>query len=624
MRLALKAFALSTALAASPVSGAAPPIKSPPPKTAVPTRRGSVGKPPPRGPAAELRMSIGGPGNEAPPPDPQDPDRARILRLQESLNSLVHGGVLGHVRVGMRVIEAGTGRTFYRQRATTLMDPASNQKVLATTTALMRLGADFRFRTEVTGPAPDADGVVHGDLVLRGAGDPSLAQPDLEELAGSLVNRGITRVEGGVLAEPRRLGATETAANERSPLKVSRSTIVVRIRPGAEGQAPLVSLRPAMDALVVRNHAITRGKGRGRVNVALLPSPDGRMIVDVTGRIATNHPGMVMSRVPGNQRLYAVAILRSALVEAGVPVKGPAGLVPLSTSAEPESNSGLEVLAVHHSQPLSVIIRQVNKESNNEWAERLLDITGAELFGGPATPDKGLRALHDAMDEIGIPRSGYVSTNGSGLGHANRLTADLMADLLQKLYRDPRWGPELLQSLSVGGVDGTTRNRFRGSPAAERVRAKTGTLAGKSCLSGYVGDGRDVLIFSILVDGIRGRKWGTPAVRAAQVSAVNVMMRYARGVIDAPTGEEPVPGVDFESGEDLTESDDEEGTPADGTKAGNTPPSSVIPPPITPGQSAPANTPTTPPPVAPTPGGASNEPARRGFTRATIVGAQLR
>ena len=93
------------------------------------------------------------------------------------------------------------------------------------------------------------------------------------------------------------------------------------------------------------------------------------------------------------------------------------------------------------------------------------------------------------MDELGLPREAYVPTNGSGLGHSNRLTADAMAELLQKLYSDPRWGPELLQSLSVGGVDGTIRNRFRGSPAAERVRAKTGTLNGKSCLSGYVGDG---------------------------------------------------------------------------------------------------------------------------------------
>ena len=157
-----------------------------------------------------------------------------------------------------------------------------------------------------------------------------------------------------------------------------------------------------------------------------------------------------------------------------------------------------------------------------------------------------------------------MPTNGSGLGHANRLTADALAELLHKIYLDPRWGPEMLQSLSVGGVDGTTRNRFRGSPAAERVRAKTGTLSGKSCLSGYVGDGHEVLVFSIFVDGIRNRRFTTMAVRAAQVSAVNAMMRFARGIVGEPPTEEVEPGVDFEVGEEILEADVEEKPPSPG------------------------------------------------------------
>jgi D-alanyl-D-alanine carboxypeptidase/D-alanyl-D-alanine-endopeptidase (penicillin-binding protein 4) len=88
-----------------------------------------------------------------------------------------------------------------------------------------------------------------------------------------------------------------------------------------------------------------------------------------------------------------------------------------------------------------------------------------------------------------------------------------MSALLRTLYLDPRVGPEILQSLSVGGVDGTTRNRFKGTIAAERVRAKTGTLHGKSCLSGLVGDGSDVLAFSILVEGIAGGSWRRCAAR---------------------------------------------------------------------------------------------------------------
>jgi hypothetical protein len=89
------------------------------------------------------------------------------------------------------------------------------------------------------------------------------------------------------------------------------------------------------------------------------------------------------------------------------------------------------------------------------------------------------------------------------------------------------------------------------------VRAKTGTLSGKSSLSGYVGDGHEVLIFSIFVDGIRNRRFTTMAVRNAQVSAVNAMMRFARGIVGGPT-EEVEPGVDFEVGEEILEADLEE------------------------------------------------------------------
>jgi hypothetical protein len=124
-----------------------------------------------------------------------------------------------------------------------------------------------------------------------------------------------------------------------------------------------------------------------------------------------------------------------------------------------------------------------------------------------------------------------------------------MAELLRALYLDPRIGPEILQSLSVGGVDGTTRNRFKGTLASRRVRAKTGTLDGKSCLSGLVGDGDDVVAFSMLVQGFRGR--ALAAVRASQVGAVNAIMRYVReGTgehIELPAGFDEQAGTDVET-----------------------------------------------------------------------------
>jgi D-alanyl-D-alanine carboxypeptidase/D-alanyl-D-alanine-endopeptidase (penicillin-binding protein 4) len=508
--------------------------------------------------------------SEAVAPADNDPDRGRVQRLQDDLYGIVHGPVLGRLRVGVRVMDVGSGRLLFGQHGSTLMDPASNQKVLATATALLRLGSGWRFRTELSGPAPAADGAITGDLILRGSGDPSLRGASLEEMAANLAARGITRVTGGVLADPRRLGSDETDPGARAPLRINRAVIEVRVRPADEGEPALVTVRPSSEAFVIDNRARTGGKGRSRISVNLSGS-GGRITIAVAGRIPARHGGATFRRIPRNQPVYAAILLRAALTQAGIAVQGPVGLytprvreprrtaVAARTSDSPLALDPVArptVLAVHESDTLPVLMRRINKDSDNEWAERLLETVGAEIYGGPATTAKGVRALREAITELGLAPHDYVPVNGSGLGHANRITPEAMADLLRTLFLDPRLGPDMIQSLSVGGVDGTTRNRFRGSPAFERVRAKTGTLAGKSCLSGYVGDGSDIVVFSIMVQGLRGR--ALASVRHAQVSAVNAMMRYARGA-ELGTPEESAPGTDFESGDEPGESDIDEG-----------------------------------------------------------------
>jgi D-alanyl-D-alanine carboxypeptidase len=267
---------------------------------------------------------------------------------------------------------------------------------------------------------------------------------------------------------------------------------------------------------------------------------------------------VVFRRRAPHQSLYAAALMRAALANAGIGVRDDSKVEP---TPPPKPGRAVPLLALHESAPLAILLRKINKDSDNDYAERVLEAAGAEVFGGPPTGEKGVRLLREVIGEMGLAPGSYVPRNGSGLGHANRITADAMAALLRTLYLDPRVGPEILQSLSVGGVDGTTRNRFKGTLAAERVRAKTGTLNGKSCLSGLVGDGQEVLAFSILVEGLRGRN--LPAVRGAQVSCVNAMMRYvndARGLPSQGDIEAP-PSTDIESG-GVTEGDEEIPPPA--------------------------------------------------------------
>jgi D-alanyl-D-alanine carboxypeptidase/D-alanyl-D-alanine-endopeptidase (penicillin-binding protein 4) len=499
----------------------------------------------------------------APPrlPAPPDPERARVARLQQVLGAMLRNGTLGRVRVGAQVISARTGRVFFEHAGRTLMDPASNQKVLATATALMRLGSDWRFRTEVGGPAPDGDGVIAGSLYLRGSGDPTLRAQDLQRLASRLVARGVTRVDGGVIGDPRRIGVEGSggAERERRPvLIVGRGITVIRVRPGeAPGAPPLVLTDPVTagdrSSLSVVNTARTVAGGRPRITVRLALS-GGRMQVAVAGQIPAGSSGLAFRRRVPYPALQAAMMLRSALVAAGIAVRDPAG-----TGASPPARAP-GFVEVHRSAPLGVVLRRINKDSDNDQSERLLEAVGAEVRGGAGTTAKGLSVLREVIGGLGLAPGSYLPRNASGLGHANRITPEAMAGLLRALYLDPRVGPEILQSLSVGGVDGTTRNRYKGSLAARRGRAKTGTLDSKSCLSGLVGDGNDLVVFSLMVQGFRGRRLG--AVRAAQVGAVNAIMRYVReGAgerIDLPSGfDEAAVGTDYETGEEFLESEGE-------------------------------------------------------------------
>ena len=505
-------------------------------------------------------------GDEVPPPDDRDRDKERIQRMQESIADILHNRTLARLLVGLRIVSARTGRLFYGRRDDALMDPASNQKLLATTTALIRLGADWRFRTAISGPEVNGDGVIAGNVHLRGNGDPSLRMADLENLATRLRDRGVVRIDGGVIADPRRFGdeggGSDDEGPARAPLVIDRGITFVRVRPGATLGAPAMVLtdppQPAdgdasQHGFLIRNQAVTRESSRRTRVTVRISVADGRLRFDVAGSIGLGSAGVAFRRRVPHPALHAAVLLRAALIGAGINIRDPAG-----TGPAPPPTGFVEV---HRSPPLEIVLRKINKDSDNDQAERVLQTVGAEIAGGAATTEKGLVVLREVIGSLGLRPGSYVSKNGSGLGHANRITPHAMADLLRALYLDPRVGPEILQSLSVGGIDGTTRNRFKGTLAARRVRAKTGTLNGKSCLSGLVGDGDDVMAFSMMVQGFRGRS-NLHAVRASQVGAVNAMMRYVREGTGERTEstsgvDEQQVGADFETGGEAQESGEE-------------------------------------------------------------------
>lgn len=465
------------------------------------------------------------------PPDPKDPDAARIARLQESLQGLLHQRPLAYARVGVEVVSAERGQLLFAHNAEKMFDPASNEKILTTATALAKLGPEYRYRTVLFGPAPDEEGTIGGDVYLRGSGDPSLETQDLVDLASELVRSGIHRLSGGVVVDgrsfDRRSGAPVDTGDNHDDLgyaaiTLNRNTFKVRVLPGASaGARPEVIVDPPSDYLVVENRATTVAGGRSRIRVETRALHEAT-VLQVSGRIPEGHAPVVVHRRPLHPALFASATLLQILRDVGVEVAGGAHTGPV-----PEGETRL---AVHESRPLGVIIRKSNKESNNFVAERLFQTVGAELYGAPATAAKGQKAINEYLAEVGLRPGTFHPENGSGLAHTNRITPDALVRLLRRLYYDLSVAPDFLQSLAVGGVDGTIRRRFHGTEAAGLVRAKTGTLSGVSCLSGYVGHKEDVLVFSILVQGFRQRR--LHEVRRAQVGMVTAMLHFLRGTED--------------------------------------------------------------------------------------------
>jgi D-alanyl-D-alanine carboxypeptidase/D-alanyl-D-alanine-endopeptidase (penicillin-binding protein 4) len=242
---------------------------------------------------------------------------------------------------------------------------------------------------------------------------------------------------------------------------------------------------------------------------------NGRTRVTVAGRVLVgSEPRTIQRRVVAPE-IYFGQTFKQILGKHGIAVNGA-----LRIEAAPKD--GLRVLATRESPTLAVVVQDLGKRSINFAAEQTLRTLGGETQGRPGTWGKGLETVARYLESNGIARGSYVMKNGSGLYDSNRFSAEQIAIVLRAAMRDFRIASEFLSSLAVGGADGTLAHRMAGSAAERLVRAKTGTLANVSCLSGIAGaPGSKPLIFSILMNDTP-----TAAARATQDRFAATLVGY--------------------------------------------------------------------------------------------------
>lgn len=481
---------------------------------------------------------------------PRDPESLSVL--QKRLAAHLDQPRFAAASWGVKIISLDTGAKLFERNAGKLLKPASNAKLFTGALALDRLGPDFRIGTSVHATAPpNAKGVVKGDLIVYGRGDPSFAArfnggdytKSLEPLVAALMNAGVKQVTGDLIGDesffrgpPFGSGWTWDDLQEYygagvSALTVEDNTVDLVFKPGASvGDACLIVTKPGTSSLTFVNRTETAPPGSPRqIN---LYRPVGEGVVHVTGGLPLQSPAATNAITVPDPARWFMTLLKEALIRRGVKVAGRVRTVnSIDRDLAPVDRSQRVKLATVPSQPLSAILPQMMKPSQNLYAQLLLLQVGAQrqpdLAARTTTEEAGLAEMSRFLDEVGIRQGEVLLQEGSGLSRSALLTPDAIIALLRHLARH-RHAEVFRESLPLAGVDGSLRRRMKGTAAEKNVRAKTGTLRYVNTLSGYVTTAAgEHLAFAILRNNYEHLDAKTPA--AADLDAIAVMLAEFTG-----------------------------------------------------------------------------------------------
>jgi len=430
-----------------------------------------------------------------------------IQRLRKQVEKIVPPGK--DLQAGIVVASMETGEILYDRNGDKLMIPASVAKVFTMYAALKKLKPTETFKTKVYTVGTLKEGKLSGDLFLKGGGDPSLVSERLWMLVNELVRSGIRSITGNIVADSSFFDDEKTPDSRPKYLKdqaynapigalsFNFNTTTIYVKPGeAPGSPPVVYTDPENAYIDVVNQGSTGKAGsKNSIQVSRTDYVKGDIgdTVLLRGSIPHDHKEMRFYKNIVNPALYTAHMFRTFWEQRGLKFTG--------NVVEGNVPAKARQILEFESPPLWQIVWGMNKFSNNFVADQILKKVGAEAWGPPGTREKGVTAMQDALEDIGINRKAYDFRDGSGLTRDTKVTPRQILTVLSASHRDFSIMPEALSSLGVAGEDGTVRNRFLNTTAESVLRAKTGTLDGVTALAGFVpsADG-ELLAFAIVLN----------------------------------------------------------------------------------------------------------------------------
>lgn len=412
-----------------------------------------------------------------------------LYALPQVINEEIRKSGISKKDISIYIKEAGkNGKVVASLNAYKSRTPASVIKVLTTYASVLKLGFDYRWPTKFYTTGTLNNGVLQGDLWVQGFGDPTLNAGDLEKIVSDIRAEGIRQIRGDIVIDRSyfEVGDKDSSGFDENlysaynampdAMMFNERVVTVCVIP-KEKKVHKKHVDESYKVIDQLEHVNKPCKGKYSWPRVKIDKSEVIPAVFLQGKISKRCGKRNICQVitkPYKSFYYA---LKDGLRQEGISVSGG-----LKLRKIPKEARGL---FTHYSDPLEEIISETAKESNNLYARHLLLLLGAKLYGAPSTLKKGRDAITYILDSRGALGEGKLKIdNGSGLSRTSTMNAKLLAEMLDHAY--DRYGSRWMETLSIAGVDGTIKKRFRNTVVKQRAWMKTGTLKRVKNIGGYV------------------------------------------------------------------------------------------------------------------------------------------